>query len=232
MYLIYNLLFVAALASAAPEYRHDVLSLSGQNDFLDQTSLKLPPNIESIVAGFGILAPTESPASSFGETANQPSPQEASQDIANGNVASSFRYQEPGEYPNNIRVSPPSTIILPALIDTSKCVELKDECLPNQNPFQNQKKPPGISCHLAEEVLDCKRCNEKRQCASVSFNCPWSDDETPVSYMDLPGEYKRCQLCVDFWTSKKRCTAPLSRTPYHIFSGDDLYLHPPKPSSS
>lgn len=129
-------------------------------------------------------------------------------------------------------MSLPSTIILPALTDTSKCVELKDECLPNQNPFPNEKKPPGISCHSVEDVLNCKKCNGKKQCALVSFNCPWLDEEAPVSYMDLPGEYKRCQLCIDFWTSKKRCTAPLSKTPYRIFSGDDLYLHPPRPRNS
>lgn len=71
MYLMYNLLSAAALASAVPEYRHDVLSRGGQNEFLDRTSLKFSPNTESIVAR------SEFSASSISETINNPFPQEA-----------------------------------------------------------------------------------------------------------------------------------------------------------
>ena len=146
----------------------------------------------------------------------------SSRDIATDlNIVSTFNFEEDEEKLDNIRTNPQSQLNWVNLQDTSQCVELKDECIPNQKPFQKLEKPRGISCNYDEGFLvDCKKCNEKEQCASMSFKCPNQEKEAPSVYPETDGEFAKCQLCVDFWTSDSRCTDVLSKTVYHILWAD------------
>lgn len=207
MQVFYNLVFVATLAIAAPEYR-DTLNLGDANDIPDQKGEVFsgqpqnfisngpnpPPSAESDTDRSDIMA--FSVPDTVNNVDNNPSQE----------IAATLKHDEPGQSPDKNKPSPP--LHLPQLQDTSHCTQLTDGCIPDQRPFRNVDKVQGVSCRKVGPTTlgDCRVCNQRLECASASFKCFWLKKEQHTIDLDPSHEYERCHLCIDFWTSKKRCS--------------------------
>lgn len=138
-------------------------------------------------------------------------------------IAGTFNLEEQNP---DIILSKPQPGMTWSLVDTTKCREVEGNCIPDQRLFNViHDKREGISCDANElgELSKCKKCNAKKQCAWMSWKCPTEAETPAIDVQDK--DLRNCQLCVEFWQSKYRCSNVLAETPWR-YTSDSKYQRP------